>query len=361
MKNIESIIELANKNDKKINFEDILELNLTDDEYNTLINKLEQNGITIKEEEGCNNIEDKQRDDVIGIYAGDNVKIYLNEIKNIPMLSPEETLELFFEYNIEKSEEIRQRIIESNLRLVVSIAKKYIHLLKNNSNDFLDIIQDGNDGLIRAVEKFDVTMGNRFSTYATWWIRQRIERSLKGSGKNIRLPINVVEAYSKIQKYKAMVCDSTKTDVDVSELAQMLGVTSERVEEIVTAVETVEIGLHETTKNSEKVRIIDVVPSDELSVEDTVINKLDYEIINQIMRDKLTLREFFVVSCKNGIVNEVNKYPKDKTLQEVGDILGVTRECIRQILCRAYRKIGREYKKLTDENYFMKHKCYIKR
>jgi len=363
MENIEQLIEKAYKNNKEVNFNDILKLELTDDEYKVLINKFEEHSITIKEEE-INSFEENEKlleNQMEMFYSDDNVKMYLNEIKMLPDIPYEKLQELFYKYKMEKDLGVRQILIESNLRLVVSVARKYVARLRNNSNDFLDIIQEGNDGLMRAIETFDVELGNKFSTYAMWWIRQRIETALKENKGSIRLPLCVITDYNKIQKHKESLQVAENKNISDIEIAEQLGFTKERAEEIINANTRIEISLNESVNEDETMQMINRIPSKEIGIEEKIIDKFEFEQAIGIMRSKLTLREFFVVCCKFGIVNEINKYPGDKTLQEVGDIVGVTRERIRQILNKAYRKTIREYKKLMDDNSQEKQKNYQSR
>ena len=192
METIEKIIQKISIKNKKIRLEDILELNLKKDDFNNLIQILKNKGIKIIIEN-----EEKQED----YFTDSIIRQYLNEIDTIPLLTPEEEKELFNIYNQTKDLKIRKKIINANLRLVVSIAKTYNYKTKNLTTDFLDLIQDGNEGLMKAVEKFDVTKGNKFSTYATNWIRQTIGLGLADFGRTIRIPYHTLEKVNRIKKY----------------------------------------------------------------------------------------------------------------------------------------------------------------
>lgn len=363
MEFIEQLIEKAYQNNKEVSFNDVMELGLTDDEYKILIEKFEEYGITVKED--LKAVKDETEKELQKqselLYSDNNVRMYLNELKMLPNITYDEMQELFYKYRKRKDLKIKQKLIEANLKLVVSIAKKYVGKLRNNSNDFLDIIQEGNSGLIRAVELFDVTLGYKFATYATWWIQQRIERSLKENKGSIRLPISVVEDYNKIQKYKDGLEDELKEKLSDIEIAQQLGFSKERAEEIIKANRQVEKSMNEEFNEDETTQLINIIPSSEISIEEKIIDKMIFEQVIDIMRYKLKLKEFFVVCCKFGIVNDINKYPGEKTLQEVGDIIGVTKEAIRQILNKAYIITAKEYKRRNELNISINQKTYKNR
>ena len=168
------------------------------------------------------------------LLSSNSVRQYLNEVKQIPRLSDEEQTKLFYEYSVTKDSKIREKIISSNLMLVVSVAKDYIQRLKTNLvNDYLDIIQEGNKGLIVAVEKYDVTLGCKFSSYAVYWIKQAIGRCLMETNGKIRLPIGIIESYWKIQKYKTEVEKQTGRKIKSLDAALALGMKKERAEYVI--------------------------------------------------------------------------------------------------------------------------------
>ena len=334
MDKIERLLEKAFKNNKTIDMDDILDLELTDDEYSALISVLESKGITIREE-----IYAYDDEEAIGFIADDNYKLYLNDIGERPLLTFEEEKELFRKYKATGDKKIREKLIESNLRLVISIANGYKSKLSVSSHELLDIIQEGNTGLMRAIDKYDVELGNKFSTYATWWIRVKIERALDNTGKIIRVPCYVVYAYNKIQKYKKIAAAKGERVPTDYEVALELGIDKTRVEEIIQVGRRVVISANEPTNDEDKTTRIDYFADPSQPLEEQVIDKMSFEMLENIMREKLTEKEFFVICTKLGIVNEVNHSSECKTLQEIGEIMGVSRERVRQILNNAYRKM----------------------
>lgn len=355
MDKIDELIEKAYKNGKTIELTDILGFELTDDEYSTLINLLQSKGISIKEE-----VYEEDDDGLDQAVLSDDFKLYLKDIGNQPLLTAEEEKNLFREYQETRSVKVRKKLIESNLRLVISVAKKYRSKLDNNINDLLDIVQEGNVGLIKAIEKFDVSFGNKFSTYAVWWIRSSIERALVDKGKTIRVPFPVMHAYNKIQKQKRDA--ELKGEVVASdyEIARSLGINEERAAQIIEAGKRLVVSINAKISEDDRSERIDSIPTPGPLLEETVIDKIDFENLENIIRSKLTPREFFVMCSKLGIVNEVNDSLGGKTLEEIGQMMGVTRERIRQILAKSFRKIKKECKNYYNIVEEEEHKIHIR-
>ena len=333
---IDKLIEVALKNKSDICFSKIECLGLKKEELNYLIKKLDENKINISKESIDKIINGKILVSDDDLFIKDSVKQYFKEVGEFLILSECEEKILFYEYKKHKSLELKQKLVSFYLRVVVSVAVNYEQRIKNTSYDFLDIIQEGNKGLIRAIDKFDITLGTRFSGYASWWIRQAIENELMENTKLIRVPIHLVEVYNKILKYKKTCGIDNLSDL---ELAKAIGTNEKRVKDAQKIVGRIIVSLDEYIYDSEDFLKLERISIVEPTMEEKTLNKLEFQKIDEIMRSVLTEKEFFVVSCKNGIINEINKYPDKKTLTEVGRIMGLTRERIRQILDDAYKKI----------------------
>lgn len=358
MTKIEEIVEKAYKNNKTISFSDILSLGLSNSEYEKLINAFEEKGIEVKEVyfEEYDELNHEQDN-----YTSDSVKQYLKEISVFPILTAEQERELFAQYSLTGDRKTREKLINSNLRLVVKIAKEYTWCLKGNTNDFLDIIQEGNDGLITAIEKFDVTLGNKFSSYAPFWIRQRIGRSLSDMNGPIRLPVNLVATYRRIRRKKLEIETSTGMVVSDINAALSLGIEKSRAEEIINQAGLCFESLDEEIKDIDKKSKLELIQCEDKLPEELIIQNEDNKLITKIMKQSLTKREYFVISYRMGIVNDVNNVPGFKTLEEVGEVLGLTRERIRQIIYKSYLKITKEYKRLMTDNSAEEQKTYQNR
>ena len=265
---------------------------------------------------------------VDNISLDDPVKVYLREIGRVPLLSSEEEIELAVKIT-EGDEYAKQRLTEANLRLVVSIAKKYV----GRGMYFLDLIQEGNVGLIKAVDKFDYTKGFKFSTYATWWIRQAITRAIADQARTIRIPVHMVETINRLKKVQSQLLHENGYEPSEEVIAEKMELPVERVREIMriaqepVSMET-PIGPEEDSRLMDFIRDEDALAPDEASLK-TITN----EDIDSVLKT-LTPREESVIRLRFGLQDG-----RCHTLEEVGTEFNVTRERIRQIEAKALRKL----------------------
>jgi RNA polymerase primary sigma factor len=262
------------------------------------------------------------------IALDDPVRMYLREIGRVPLLRKEQEVE--FAMAIEQGdEEARRHLTEANLRLVVSIAKKYI----GRGMSFLDLIQEGNMGLIRAVEKFDYRRGYKFSTYATWWIRQAVSRALADQARTIRVPVHMVESINKQIRVSRRLLQELGREPTEDEIAEEMGVTPERVREIIT-ISRDPVSLETPVGDEDDSHLGDFI-EDKLApapLEEASMAMLRLEVEHVL--DTLTPRERRVLQLRFGLIGG-----HQRTLEEVGKRFGVTRERIRQIESKALRKL----------------------
>lgn len=269
----------------------------------------------------------------------DPVKVYLKEIGRVPLLTPEEEIELAIRIG-DNDQQAKQRLAEANLRLVVSIAKRYV----GRGMQFLDLIQEGNLGLIKAVDKFDYTKGFKFSTYATWWIRQAITRAIADQARTIRIPVHMVETINKVKKTNSQLLHKNGRDPTAEEIADELNMPVEKVREIL-RVSQEPVSLETPIGEEDDSHLGDFIPDDDaLAPADAASMLLLKEQLNDVLKT-LTLREAKVLSLRFGLEDG---HPR--TLEEVGSEFGVTRERIRQIEAKALRKLRHpsRSKKLKD-------------
>ena len=302
-----------------------------------------------------------------GVAIDDPVKVYLKEIGRVPLLTPEEEVNLALtikagseakeKYDadpdalseeekaaclkaIKKGVAARKRLSEANLRLVVSIAKRYV----GRGMQFLDLIQEGNLGLIKAVEKFDHTKGFKFSTYATWWIRQAITRAIADQARTIRIPAHMVETINKVKKVSSQLLHEQGKEPTAEEIAERLEMSVDKVREIMRVAQE-PVSLETPIGEEEDSHLGDFIPDDEAPVPAEVASHtLLREQLSEVL-DTLTEREEKMLRLRFGLVDG-----RPRTLEEVGKEFNVTRERIRQIEAKALRKLRHpsRSKKLKD-------------
>ena len=292
-------------------------------------------GIDIEDEEEMKNLpaEPEKPEEEIeveeSIPLDDTVRLYLREIGKIPLLTPEEEVELSRRVKEENDQAAKDRLINANLRLVVSIAKKYI----GRGLSFLDLIQEGNLGLMRAVEKFDYRKGYKFSTYATWWIRQAITRAIADQARTIRIPVHMIETINKLVKNSRQLLQELGREPTIEEIAERMEVPPEKIEEIIkTAQEP--ISLETPIGEEEDSRLGDLIEdTSAIAPADTASQHLLSEEIQDLL-EGLSPRERDILVLRFGLGGE-----RPHTLEEVGKKFNVTRERIRQIEAKAIRKL----------------------
>ncbi|WP_050697893.1 MULTISPECIES: RNA polymerase sigma factor RpoD [Eubacteriales] len=274
-----------------------------------------------------------------GIAIDDPVKVYLKEIGRVPLLSPEEEIDLAIRIN-EGDERAKKRLSEANLRLVVSIAKRYL----GRGMQFLDLIQEGNLGLIKAVEKFDYTKGFKFSTYATWWIRQAITRAIADQARTIRIPVHMVETINKVKKVSSQLLHTNGHEPSAEDISAELDMPVDKVREIMRVAQE-PVSLETPIGEEEDSHLGDFIPDDDAPApQDAASHTLLKEQLADVL-DTLTPREEKVLSLRFGLEDG-----RSRTLEEVGKEFNVTRERIRQIEAKALRKLRHpsRSKKLKD-------------
>ncbi len=262
------------------------------------------------------------------ISLDDPVKVYLREIGRVPLLSGEEEVELAVKIS-EGSEYAKQRLTEANLRLVVSIAKKYV----GRGMYFLDLIQEGNVGLIKAVDKFDHTKGFKFSTYATWWIRQAITRAIADQARTIRIPVHMVETINRLKKIQSQLLHENGVEPSEELIAEKMELPVDRVREIMRVAQE-PVSMETPIGPEEDSRLMDFIrDEDALAPDDAALKSITNEDIDSVLKT-LTPREEAVIRLRFGL-----KDGRCHTLEEVGMEFNVTRERIRQIEAKALRKL----------------------
>ena len=268
------------------------------------------------------------------------IKMYLREIGQIPLLSYEEEID-YAQRVLNGEEEAKQKLIESNLRLVVSIAKKHT----NRGLKMLDLIQEGNMGLMKAVEKFEYEKGFKFSTYATWWIRQAITRAIADQGRTIRIPVHMIETINKIKKESRIILQETGKEPTAEELATKLELPVEKVKSILEMNQD-PISLETPVGSEEDSELGDFVEDDKFANPyDATTRVLLKEQLNDVLKT-LNEREEMVLRYRYGLDDG-----SQKTLEEVGKIFNVTRERIRQIEVKALRKLRHPSRRKKLEDY----------
>ena len=309
-------------------------LDLDADSLDELYNAFNENSIAIiSENEGA---DDESGDKILlddnaltkDLTINDPVRMYLKEIGQIKLLTLEE--ESILADRIESGDEEAKNILaEANLRLVVSIAKRYV----GRGMLFLDLIQEGNIGLMKAVDKFDVTKGYKFSTYATWWIRQAITRAIADQARTIRVPVHMVETINKLARIQRQLTLELNREPSEEELAKKMGTSVEKVREIY-KISQDPVSLETPIGEEDDSHLGDFIKDERnLSPEEFATNEMLKDEISQVL-ETLTEREEKVIRLRFGLEDG-----KPRTLEEVGQMFGVTRERIRQIEAKALRKL----------------------
>lgn len=333
-------------------------LNISKEEIDEIYDRVEKNGISLVDSREPNSEElaDEEGDDdgVVLTKTGeidveatvpktlptdDPVRMYLKEIGKVSLLTADEERELAIRME-QGDEEAKKKLCESNLRLVVSIAKRYL----NRGMSFLDLIQEGNLGLIKAVDKFDYTKGYKFSTYATWWIRQAITRSIADQARTIRIPVHMVETINKLIRISRQLLQEYGREPTSEEIAKEMGITVEKVREI-KKISQDPVSLETPIGEEEDSHLGDFIPDDDVPAPvDAAAYSMLKEQLMEVL-DTLSDREKKVLMLRFGLEDG-----RPRTLEEVGKEFNVTRERIRQIEAKALRKLRHpsRSKKLKD-------------
>ena len=353
--NEEKLAELLEKGKKKGSLttkelECLAEMNLDSDTEEKFYDTLEANGVDIDvgaadvlppiddilpDGEDLANIEEVTEEEINDTDAlmdsfstDDPVRMYLKEIGKVPLLSPDEEIELAIKMAA-GDEDAKHRMTEANLRLVVSIAKRYV----GRGMLFLDLIQEGNLGLIKAVEKFDYTKGYKFSTYATWWIRQAITRAIADQARTIRIPVHMVETINKTIRVSRQLLQELGHDPSAEEIAKEMDMPVEKVRDILKIAQE-PVSLETPIGEEEDSHLGDFIPDEDASEPSEAASfSLLREQLEEVL-DTLAPREKKVLELRFGIVDG-----RTRTLEEVGKEFNVTRERIRQIEAKALRKL----------------------
>ena len=352
---VEMIIKKAKENGKITYGELATELNdINPDQIDKVFDEFEKLGVDLlkdefeeeePDEEDLKEVENLNLDEITdetnfeGINVDDPVRMYLREIGRIPLLTYEQELDLAKRI-LDGDEDARQELAESNLRLVVSIAKKYV----GRGMLFLDLIQEGNMGLIKAVEKFDYTKGFKFSTYATWWIRQAITRAIADQARTIRIPVHMVETINKLIRTSRHLLQQLGREPLPEEIAKEMEIPVEKVMEIQKIAQD-PVSLETPIGEEDDSHLGDFIPDDDSPApHDSAAYVLLKEQLEEVM-GTLTPREAKVLKLRFGLEDG-----KARTLEEVGRVFEVTRERIRQIEAKALRKLRHpsRSKKLKD-------------
>ena len=344
---LDGLIDKAGKNNNKLSSSEVdmllIENDIEIDEMAKMYSAIESHGIEIVDDMGdalldglTIDIDSSKSYEAPELSSADSktasnddpVKVYLKDIGRVPLLSAEEEIDLAMRI-AENDEEAKKRLTEANLRLVVSIAKRYV----GRGMQLLDLIQEGNLGLIKAVDKFDYTKGFKFSTYATWWIRQAITRAIADQGRTTRIPVHMVETINKVKKTSSLLLHRNGHEATADEISQELNMPVDKVREIM-RISQEPVSLETPIGEEEDSHLGDFIPDDDaLSPDDAAAKILMKEKINEVLKT-LTPREAKVVKLRFGLENG-----KPMTLEEVGKEFDVTRERIRQIEAKALRKI----------------------
>ncbi|MFT8350640.1 RNA polymerase sigma factor RpoD [Clostridium saccharoperbutylacetonicum] len=342
---VKDLIDKGKKNGS-LTYKEIMEtmdhIDLSPEQIEKIYEVLEMTGVEIIGEEPSNNTVEEEEIDLSvpeGIAIDDPVRMYLKEIGKVPLLSSEQ--EMIYAREIEEgNQKAKKKLAEANLRLVVSIAKRYV----GRGMLFLDLIQEGNLGLIKAVEKFDYRKGFKFSTYATWWIRQAITRAIADQARTIRIPVHMVETINKLIRVQRQLLQELGRDPFPEEISKVMELPVDKVREIQKIAQE-PVSLETPIGEEEDSHLGDFIPDDEAPApaEAAAFTMLKEQLINVL--DTLTPREEKVLRLRFGLDDG-----RARTLEEVGKEFNVTRERIRQIEAKALRKLRHpsRSKKLKD-------------
>jgi len=358
--------EIKQENEKSIDFESLIEkgkqgklsnddieeaveeMDFNIDSLDKLYDTLENNGITLPDElpdselneiesevEAFGNSENMERIlEQEGLAIDDPVRMYLKEIGRVPLLTADRERELAeIMTNEELDDEIKKQakdeLVNANLRLVVSIAKRYV----GKGMFFLDLIQEGNLGLMKAVDKFDYSKGYKFSTYATWWIRQAITRAIADQARTIRIPVHMVETIHRVSKYSRQMLQELGREATADEIGEKMGMSPEKVREIMKIAQD-PVSLDPTIGEEEDSHLGDFIPDEDTPApSDAAASTILREVIERELHT-LTPREEHVIKLRFGLYDG-----RTRTLEEVGKEFDITRERIRQIEAKALRKL----------------------
>ena len=263
-----------------------------------------------------------------GLAIDDPVRMYLKEIGKVPLLTPDRERELA-ERMAEGDETAKDELVEANLRLVVSIAKRYV----GKGMFFLDLIQEGNLGLMKAVDKFDYTKGYKFSTYATWWIRQAITRAIADQARTIRIPVHMVETIHKVSRYSRQMLQELGREATADEIGEKMGMSAEKVREIMKIAQD-PVSLETPIGEEEDSHLGDFIPDEDTPAPAEAASASILREVLERQLHTLTPREEHVIKLRFGLYDG-----RTRTLEEVGKEFDITRERIRQIEAKALRKL----------------------
>ncbi len=343
-KEFQEILKNAKRDGNSITEEDLgeklINYELTAEEMEKFKARLEDEGIDVEPSMDETIKDDELKELISNVKVDDPVKMYLKDIGQAQLLTSEQEVELAKRI-LEGDKNAKKELSERNLKLVVSIAKKYVN---RSSMQFLDLIQEGNLGLLKAVEKFDYTKGFRFSTYATWWIRQSITRAIADQARTIRIPVHMVETIHRLSRVSKQLMQELGRDPTNAEIAEKMGISENRVIEIQKIAQD-PVSLESPVGEEDESKISDFVEDE--SIKSPTDNAAQDILKSQLLQviETLTPREQKVIRLRYGLDDS---HPR--TLEEVGKEFNVTRERIRQIEAKALRKLRHpnRSKKLQD-------------
>ena len=322
--------------------EAIEEMNFDMDSLDKLYETLEDNGIPLPDDILSSEISEIETEvekfgegenmermlEQGGVQIDDPVRMYLKEIGRVPLLSADEE-RILAEKMAEGDEDAKNKLVEANLRLVVSIAKRYV----GKGMFFLDLIQEGNIGLMKAVDKFDYQKGYKFSTYATWWIRQAITRAIADQARTIRIPVHMVETIHKVSRYSRQMLQELGREATADEIGEKMGLSADKVREIMKIAQD-PVSLETPIGEEEDSHLVDFIPDEDAPQPSEIASATILREVIERELHTLTPREEHVIKLRFGLYDG-----RSRTLEEVGKEFDITRERIRQIEAKALRKL----------------------